>query len=150
MDEAGSNQDRCHGTFVYELQNGCDPMTDEERTALEWRISEGLVQLGYLDVWRPADSCPQGHVNRNWPIGHLCPQCCGAGIVGPLGGWLATLRRWRNSPSWHPEWRIPKAPKRWTQDFEALTAALDWCFRERQWNWEMASEWPVDGPGRCG
>jgi hypothetical protein len=164
-------------------------MTNEERTALEWRISEGLAQLGYMDVWRPADHCPQGH--DNWDpdlgepvaeIGALCGECVTAWreqeaadpaavqahreALQATGQWdgppdtvaddppafadylLTTVALFHDQdPTWHPEWRIPKAPKRWTQDFEALAAALDWCFRERQWNWEMASEWPVDGSG---
>jgi hypothetical protein len=57
-------------------------MTDAERTTLEQQISEGLVQLGYFQVWRPADACPQGHPNQDpetdaplADVGELCGEC---------------------------------------------------------------------------
>jgi|GEM_PF-3074258 len=43
-------------------------------------------------------------------------------------------------PTWHPEWRIGRSPKRWTQDFDALTAALAWLRRQFEaWNWRVTT-----------
>ena len=46
-------------------------------------------------------------------------------------------------PTWHPEWRIGKAPKRWTQDLAALLRALKWAKGEQVIaTWTVESPWP--------
>jgi hypothetical protein len=110
---------------------------EEECRLLEQRISEELERLRYPDPWRPGDHCPQMHRNLNHRIGELCEKCLIYGFA-----YIPNVRkRYGHDPTWHPEWRIPKAPKRWTTDWHALVAALEWLRREHAVAWEVITEW---------
>jgi hypothetical protein len=139
-------------------------MTDAERTTLEQWISEGLEFVGYPGAWDPAEYCPQGHPNdfgdedRRAPIGAPCGWCGAKYMLRIVKQapdpeeWEAAKVGWAlwdvemADPQAHPEWRIGKAPKRWTQDLPSLLAALEWLWRERAWQWDLHAT-IQDGPG---
>jgi len=141
-------------------------MTDTERMTLEQWISQGLEFVGYPGAWDPAEYCPQGHPNNGYdedddlrrPIGTPCFWCCQEYVkrivhtARPpewLAAWKRAMAQWAEEmadPQAHLEWRIGKAPKRWTQDLPSLLAALEWLWRERAWQWDLHAT-VQDGPG---
>ena len=162
-------------------------MTDTERTTLERQISEGLERLGYADVWRPADACPQGHPNQDpetaeplAEVGALCGECVAewrdrqvadppamralAMVLMARGQWEGPPDTVRDDPealanyivttfvlchdqdpTWHPEWRIGRAPKPLARSLDCLVPFVE-AWRLQATSRHPGRKWSILSP----
>ena len=121
-------------------------MNDSERLAINTRIAT-LAEAAGVDIhllWDAADECPQGHyldpAIYNVGIGYLCEQCdteyWNTHMEVNEADWYHEHAANEDNPAWHPEWRVGRVPKDFTQA-SVLFAVVEALKYDVEW-------WPYD------
>ena len=115
-------------------------MTEQDKHTLNERIARLGEEAGLAFdlLWQAAEACPQGHTNRepecgelDLHIGDICFDCRDEANVS----WKEHQEHW-DDPTWHPEWRIGKAPRDFTDPAVLLP------LMEAYWgNWDVDIKW---------
>ncbi len=118
-------------------------MTDKEKQELNHQLAEALDAAGLGEyAWDVARACPQGHLDPRPdgpPLGELCAEC----VSVAEGVCAISLEEWRaldETPGFHPEWRIGRIAKDFT-DANILLAAVEAWIGQRASGRTITTEW---------
>ena len=122
-------------------------MTDHDKHILNERIARLGEQAGLAGdlLWQAAEACPQGHSNRepecgelDLHIGDICFECRDEADVS----WKEHQEHW-DDLTWHPEWRIGKAPRDFTDPavlWPVWETYIEHPHANQEWNWYRVDE----------
>ena len=122
-------------------------MTDQDKHTVNERIARLGEEAGLAFdlLWQAAEACPQGHTNRepecgelDLHIGDVCFDCLEEADV-PV---MEHHAHW-DDLTWHPEWRIGKAPRDFTDPavlWPVWETYIEHPHANQEWNWYRVDE----------